>query len=223
MRITKFSIVSAIIVLAFSCNGPASAIDFYTGSLLGYNGGHGLQVNSTLGNFAKDFPFKVKLSVGYVSRSPGNALDARKIFINNNTNGTPKAKGWVWDFRMDLLYPVAWFSMKRSFLYLGPRYDFFTGYFSYIGGNEEFDVSARNWGWGIGLEMYFAMSSQIDLVFSTGLDYFLPATFHGHDTSYSPNGQTINGREDYTYKDADKAINQPDFEYRIMIGFNFVL
>jgi hypothetical protein len=44
--------------------------------------------------------------------------------------------------------------------------------------------------------------------------------FYGHDTSYSPDGVTVNGKHDYTYNDADAAINQPKFLPSLMVGIS---
>jgi len=46
---------------------------------------------------------------------------------------------------------------------------------------------------------------------------------HGHDTTYYSDGETVNGREDYTYDDADEAINQPKVVPNISIGINYLI
>ena len=68
----------------------------------------------------------------------------------------------------------------------------------------------------------------MDLVFATGLDYFFNSTLKGHDTSYSPNNDNVNARNDnqnndvqFTFKDANKAVKQPQFMPRIMIGVTY--
>ena len=43
----------------------------------------------------------------------------------------------------------------------------------------------------------------------------------GHDTTYSPDGTNINPRHNYTYDDADEAINNPKFEINGLIGLNY--
>ena len=93
---------------------------FYAGFVTGYNGGFGLQLSGTISNFAKNFPLSARFGIGYTSTDPGKPTDARKIFINNATNGIPEESGWFWDLRMDLMLPVKIFS--GSFLYAGPRY-----------------------------------------------------------------------------------------------------
>ena len=72
-----------------------------------------------------------------------------------------------------------------------------------------------------GLESAFAISPKFDLMVNAGVDYLPAAELKGHDTSYSPDGETGNERDDYTYDDADKAINQPEFEMRLLIGLKY--
>ena len=194
---------------------------FFGGIVIGYNGGFGLQVNGTISNFAKNFPLSARFGIGYTSTDPGSPSEARKVFINNATNGIPEESGWIWDFRMDLLYNIKLFSMKKSFLFAGVRYSMFTANFKFIGGNEFFDVTSNQWGLGGGLESYFALGSNLDLVITAGVDYYFSGTIKGHDTAYSPDGESINPREDYNYEDADNSVNQPKILPRVMVGFNY--
>ncbi len=195
---------------------------YFSGGInLGYNNGFGLQGNLTFSNFAMDFPFSVRLGLGYTSVDPGSPEKARVIFINDATNGVPEKSGTVWDFRMDFLYHVKIFSLRKADIYAGPRYSQFSGDFKFIDGNEFFSINSNQWGFGLGAESSFLLASRLDLVFSTGFDYYFSNTIQGHDTSYSPDGEIINGRKDYTYKDADQAINQPKFIYKAMVGFNY--
>jgi hypothetical protein len=39
--------------------------------------------------------------LAYTNMNPGNPADARKIFINDATNGDPEKSGWMWDVRFD--------------------------------------------------------------------------------------------------------------------------
>lgn len=188
---------------------------------LGYNNGFGLQGNLTFSNFALGFPFSVRFGIGYTNVDPGSPEKARIIFINDATNGVPEKSGTVWDFRMDFLYHVNIFSLRKADIFAGPRYSQFSGDFRFIDGNEFFSIGSNQWGFGLGAESSFLLVSRLDLVFSTGFDYYFSNTIQGHDTAYSPDGEIINGRKDYTYKDADKAINQPKFIYKAMVGFNY--
>ncbi|MEN8191448.1 MAG: hypothetical protein ABFS12_01445 [Bacteroidota bacterium] len=206
-------------IILFSQNLPREN-NFSSGLQIGYYNGFSIGMNALIANFAEDFPLAAKIGFGYTSTSGGNALDARKIFINNNTNGVPDESGDILDFRFDFLYNIHLLS-KRTYLVFGPRYTMFTGFYSYIGGNEEFEVTSDQWGVGTGLESYFRMSSKFDLVLHAGYDFFFSSDLHGHDTTYNPDDVNVNPREDYKYSDADAAINQPKHMIRLMIGFNY--
>jgi hypothetical protein len=116
------------------------------------------------------------------------------------------------------LFPVKLSGLPNEQLYLGPRFAHFVGHFKYVGGNEEFDVISNGWGIGFGLETAAAISQQTFLKLDFGGDYFSPSPLSGHDTSYSPNGDHVNSRKNFSYSDADKAIRQQKFGLRIMIG-----
>ncbi len=220
MRI-KWCIKILVVAVAF-LPFTAKAFDYSAGISAGYNYGPGLYLNGQLSNFARGFPFKIKIGAGYtIVSNPGNALNARKIFINNATNGRPEKSGWMWDLRMDFLYQVHWFKMTNLFLYGGPRYNLFTANFNFVNGNEDFDITSNHWGWGIGLNKTFLINKEFDLQINSGLDYFLPSTIYGHDTSYNPDNENVNPRENFTYSDADVAINQPKLNFRLMIGIGY--
>ena len=172
-------------------------------------------------DFAKGFPLNLQFGLAYTALDPGNAADSRKIFINDATNGDPEKAGWMWDFRFDLQYQVNWLSMQRAYLYGGPRYAFFTANFNFIGGNEDFDITSSQWGIGLGLKSYFEMSRNLDFVASAGFDYYFDSELSGHDTRYNPDGENVNPRNDYTYADADAAVNNPDFQLRLMLGVRY--
>ena len=210
-----------IFVFTLFLNKTTFSQSFSAGALAGTNSGPGLQVQGSIKDLAKGFPFTLRFGIGYTATDPGSAVDARKIFINNATNGVPGKKGWQWDFRFDFMYKVNWFSWQRFYFYGGPRLSHFTGNFNFVGGNEDFDVRSTQWGLGLGLEKLYAMSAKLDLVVTAGLDYYKKDTLQGHDTAYSPNGDIVNGREDYTYENADEAIKQPGLAPRVLIGVNY--
>jgi len=217
-----FTIVLILTNFVFADSSSKSeGMDFSGGLALGYNSGFKLQTYGMVSNFAEGFPMSARFSFGYNFIQPGSAIEARRIFINNNTNGIPEDKGRILDFRFDLMIPVSIFSIEESYIIAGPRYSRFKGNFKYIGGNEDFDVTSNQWGIGTGLESYFPMSSTIDLVLSGGFDYFFGSTLTGHDTSYSPDDENVNPREDYTYDDADKAIDQPKLMLSVLLGFRY--
>jgi hypothetical protein len=227
----KKVIMAAVLIVAMSGTSilaqshmipSAAALDqkaIITGGMqLGYFGGPDLLFSATAANFAEGFPFRVRLGLGYAWVPSGDALAARRIFINNATNGTPKSWGTLWDGRLDVLYPVSLFSLKRSMIYGGLRRSSFVARFEYIGGNETFNVNTKQWGVGGGLQTAFALSPRVDMVFQGGADYYFRSQLSGHDTYYNPNGDDVHPIADYTYKDADAAIDQPDFETRLTLG-----
>lgn len=217
-----------LLSIGFTSFGQEKASDpakFSAGVLTGYNRGYGIQANFTMHRAVSGLPFDLRLASGYTFLNPGIAMDARRIFINNNTNGTPEKSGRSIDYRLDFMFPKSIFGLSHSYIVFGPRGSSFKGNFAYIGGNEEFDVTSQQWGVGGGIETHFKMVKNLNLVIALGLDYYLPSTLHGHDTSYSPDNDNVNVRNDnenddtpFTYKDANKAINQPAFMPYAMIG-----
>jgi hypothetical protein len=61
------------------------------------------------------------------------------------------------------------------------------------------------------------------LVVSGGADYFFPSRLQGHDTSYSPDNDNVNPREDFTYSEADDAVGQPVLRPMAMVGLRWRL
>ena len=192
---------------------------FYGGLNFGYNGGFGGQLNFTIKSFQSGFPLSLRFGFGYTNVDPGKPTDVRRIFINNATNGTPEENGYIWDLRFDLMIPVN--VLYKSNIYMGLRYSMFTGNFNFVDGNENFDLTSNQFGLGGGIETQFALVPNLYMVLGGGADYFFQGTLKGHDTAYSPDGDDVNPREDYTYDDADNAVNQPKFLGRFMIGINY--
>lgn len=220
-KISKLYLAGVTFVALLFITNTAFSQKFSAGMLGGTNGGPGVQFQGSVAELAQGFPFIVKFAINYASLDPGDPAKARKVFINDATNGIPEEKGRTWDYRLDFLYNVNWFSWQRFYFYGGPRLTYFKGNFKYIGGNEDFDIKSKQWGVGFGLEKFYSMSSKIDLLITGGLDYYKNDTLTGHDTSYNPNGEDVNGRKDYTFKDADNAVNQPTLVPRILIGVNY--
>ncbi len=187
----------------------------------GYFGGPGFQTSMTISDISDQVPVGFSIGLGYTSVYPGKAADARKIFINNATNGTPDKSGQIWDLRLDLVVPARLLPFGRSFLTFGPRYSMFTGNFEFIGGNEVFSVTSDQWGFGAGVGSGLEISPRFDLVLAVGVDYYFKSSLVGHDTSYNPDGEDVNPREDYDYNDADDAINQPGIEPQVMFGVRY--
>jgi hypothetical protein len=207
-----------------------SPLKYSAGVATGYNRGFGIQTNITASDFGKNFPVNLRLGVGLSLLNPGNAADARRIFINNATNGVPEKNGRSFDLRLDFMFPKTIFGNSNSYVVAGPRFSTFRGHFDYVDGNEVFDVTSHQWGVGLGLENHFKMTEKLSLFLTYGVDCYLPATLSGHDTSYSPDNDNINPEDDnqndnnpFKYKDANKAIYQPFIMPRVMIGLNINL
>jgi hypothetical protein len=210
-----------VIILMLSAVSTGKASDLFGGVNFGLYGGLGFDAYASAHNFADGLPLGLRLGFGYSSFDPGNATDARRIFINNNQGGTVQERGTLIRFSFDFVYPIRLLNLPEANLYIGPRYADFKGNFKFIGDNEDFDVTSNHWGLGLGLDAGFSMNSKIDFTMIAGADYYFSSTLYGHDTSYSPNGENENPREDYQYNDADQAINQPSLEPRFMIGLRY--
>jgi hypothetical protein len=214
---------AAVIGLGSVLHGqqPYGSPGFAAGLQLGYRAGLSVDVSITAMDFASGFAFPLRFGISHTSVEPGIALDARRVFINNATNGIPEENGKTWGARLDFLVPASLLSLQRAYAFGGVRHARFTGNFKFIGGNEDFDIRSNHWGLGGGVESYFGISRRVDMVITAGLDYFFSNTLSGHDTSYSPDGDNVNPREDYTYSDADAAVGQPKLEPAVLIGLSY--
>ena len=195
------------------------APSFFAGGLAGFQGGPSLQAFVQVQDFAQGLPIKARFRVARTFVEPGSAPDARRIFINDATNGTPQKKGHTLDLGVDGLYPLG----SRTYLFAGMRHTRFTANFNFVGGNEDFDVTSAQWGLGGGMEASFPMSPKMNLILSAGGEYFFPARLTGHDTSYAPDGDNVNPRKDYTYADAEAAVNQPIWRPVGVVGVSYRL
>lgn len=189
------------------------------GGFAGYQRGLSFQFWGTAEGFAAGFPVQVRLRLGRTGVDAGNAGDARRVFINDATNGTPKESGRTWDIGLDGLYPVG----LRTTVFGGLRYARFKANFKFVGGNEDFDVTSSHWGLAAGAEASYPMGRRTALIFTGGLEYFFSSRLTGHDTSYSPDGDNVNPRQDFTYIDADQAVGQPTWRPMLLLGVRYRL
>ena len=201
--------------------GAAHGADFFTGLSAGYKGGISVCGSAGMSSFAQGFPLGLEFGLTYSRIDPGDPFPARRIFIADATNGTPEKSGLTWDFRMDFLYNLRVSGPKGVFLFAGPRLSLFTGSFHYVGANEEFDVTSTQWGLGFGGKGLFAISYRVDLMLSAGFDYYFKGPLHGHDTTYSPDDQNGNPKENFIYTDAAAVINTPKLQPTMMIGLAY--
>ncbi len=198
--------------------GAPGGARFSAGATVGYNTGLQILALGRAAGFAEGLPVALQLGIGYTSSDAGDPAAARRVFINNATNGIPEETGHSWDFALDALIPVRVLNFPRSYVSAGFRHARYTANFVYVGGNEDFDVTSTHWGLGAALGNDFAVSRRMDLMVNVGLDYYFSSTLTGHDTAYSPDGTAVNPREEYDYGDADAAVGQPKFRPRLTTG-----
>lgn len=215
-RISFFPVIIVFLLPLVANAGP-----FYGGVNVGYTGGLGIHATGSFMDFTRDVPLSARFTLGYNSASAGDPYRARQIFINDNTNGDPEKSAHTWQFRFDLMFPTFKLGPQTLYLFAGPRYASYTANFNYIGGNENFDVTSKNWGAGLGFETWFAVGETSDFVLQLGVDWYADAKLEGHDTAYYPSGDDVNPRNGYTYADADDAIDQPSLEPLVMMGMRF--
>lgn len=189
--------------------GRAGAADVAWTALVGWQGGGALRATATISGAVQTMPLSFDLGAGHAFVDPGRPDLARAVFINDATNGTPEESGGVWDLRADAVYGLQVKGFRDAGVFAGVRYSMFSGRFRFVGGNEDFTVTSNAWGMGVGLRGSLPVAERWSLTASLGLDWFPTQTLYGHDTSYSSNGESVNGRPGYGWSDADKAINQP--------------
>jgi hypothetical protein len=214
-------VVSAVSVLLVLASTAGWSTGFNVGLGFGLKGGFSYRATAGISDFARGFPFGLDLSATYSTINPGDPLRARRIFINQNTNGTPEKSGWTWDLRMDFMYNMRPQNVKGLYLFAGPRVSFFTADFNYVDGNEDFEVTSAQWGVGVGAKGVFSITPSLDLTMTAGVDGYFPATLYGHGTTYTPDDMNVNAKEEFTYKDAAAAIRTPRFQPVLMMGLSY--
>ncbi len=88
-----------------SLDKPSVTIGFSLGS----NGGFGGEIHGMVSNLTSESSINLRFAVGYTSLKPGIPADARRIFINDATNGVPEEKGRIYDYKLDFLNPSSFF------------------------------------------------------------------------------------------------------------------
>ncbi len=226
-RVITALVLTSLCIITWGQNKSGSISRYSANVITGYNHGFGLEGNFVLHNFVQDFPFAVKIGIGFAGYNPGNGYDARRMFIDNNIDGTLTKTGQSFNLSLDFMLLRKIFGLDSSYLAFGPRFSNFLGDFRYID-NEILAVSSHQWGLGAAIIHRFPMYRKIDLVFTYGFDYYFPSKISGHGTSYSPDNDNLNPQLDilsgvnlFRYHDVDKAINQPRFMPRLMLGFMF--
>ncbi|MFO1469478.1 MAG: hypothetical protein U1F27_00400 [Turneriella sp.] len=180
----------------------------------GFTAGYGMH------DISSRLPLGFDVFAGYVFQSdPGNAVDARKIFINDATGGNNNIveSGSTFFFGVDLLYPLLRKSIFELNIAAGPRYSTYAAFFDYQGGNEAFKVYSNAWGFGVGFKSYVALGDHFMIGLETTVEYFFNTQLKGHGFFYNADNQDDNPRNNYRYGDADAAINQPLFYPRVQL------
>lgn len=215
------TLIPLVVLAALASTVPARAAMQSSSSLsVGAGGGIGAEGSVTAYDVAQGFPFSVRFGVSLLSLDPGDAVFARRVFVNEATNGSPEKSGHRWDFRLDLRRPLHGARDQGIYAFAGPRLSLFRSTFTYAGGNEVFDVITNQWGFGGGFEGVYPMGPSVALNVQLGADLFANAPLIGHDSTYAPDGTIVNGKEDFSYKSADQAISQPRLVPRIMVGIS---
>jgi len=202
-----------------SVNSLSRSPSFSVGGFLGYQRGLGFLLQGTVRDFAMGLPIQARLRIGRTSVEPGDPANARRVFINDATNGTPEEAGRTWDFGLDGLYPIG----ATTDFFGGLRYSRFKANFNFVGGNENFDITSSHWGLAAGVEASYPMGRKTSLILVGGGEFFFSSRLTGHDTSYSPDGDNTNPRQDYSYSDADKAVGQPTWRPVALVGVSYRL
>jgi hypothetical protein len=180
----------AFVTLALLSSSRAA--DFSASLQTGYNGGLCFGSSAMLSGFAQGFPLAIELTLNHIRMEPGSPEKARKIFINDATDGTPEKFGYAWDVQLDFLHRVKMLDLRDAFVYVGVRRSMFTANFKFVGGNEFFDIQTDQWGIGAGVKATFPMASHVGFTVKLGAEHHFASSLYGHDTMARPlAGETI--------------------------------
>ncbi|MBN2657579.1 MAG: hypothetical protein JXR86_11010 [Spirochaetales bacterium] len=215
-----------LLVLIIIITSPLSLFSLQLSEELavGYYSDLGATIGLRLEDRETDFPLFVQVRGGTVYQfEPGNAEDARKIFINDNEGGNIEEYGLSFLFALDAGWKLPVKENLTAELALSGLINHYEAHFSFIGNNESFSVKTTTWGVGLsgGLRMKFSRS-RTSLSVKAGLEFFPKTRIDAHGTYYyNPDGLDDNPRQDYIYGDADEAINQPFLRPSVQVGILF--
>lgn len=214
---------AVLLLLLLVCLVSAQGLAVFQSYSTGYYGGVSGAIGFGIRDLAPSFPIGVRLSASVTYQfDSGDATSARRIFINDNQGGTIEKWGMNHMLALDLTYRVG--SRKDSSLYgfAGPRVSFYSAHFGFIGNNEVFAVRSDAFGAGGGLQLMTRTGPRLMASLSGGADYYFPAKLYAHGTYYyTPDGVDQVPRNDYTYKDADAAVNQPRLVPVVTLGLEY--
>lgn len=223
MRTRRTMRTAALAAGLLALAAPVRAGGFHGGVSAGWNTGPGVDLAGTFEDFTRDVPLSARLGVGYHAAGAGDPYAARRVFINDNTDGDPEKSAHAWLLRFDLMFPAFRLGGQQVHAFAGPRHGRYTAHYDFVGGNEVFDIGSNPWGLGVGAESRFTMGDATSFVLQAGFDWYGKAKIEGHDTAYLPSGDDVNPRNGYTWDTADEAVDQPRWEVVATMGIRFRL
>jgi hypothetical protein len=204
--------VLAAVLAATAVVASAGAVEFFEEVRVGYGNDYAVELGLRMAGFSPDFPLMVRASGGYIRQvAAGNAEDARAIFINDGTAGSPTERGESWFYGVGVGYTILDRGSFQVVAFGLGRQNIYNAYFTFIGGNEAFYVTTTQFGLGGGAELLFGGGDEkVNFSLNGGVEYYFRSRIDSHGTFfYTPDGTDSRPRNDYTYEDADAAINQP--------------
>jgi hypothetical protein len=223
----RSSILAGLSVALLSL--PATAIEKYDILSSGYYDGPSVAGTFGLADVFDKVHMGLEIELGYSWASKGDAILARKVFINQATGGNNDAQssGGVLDLGFNAVFPLSQtYGPVKFSAFGGPRYARWDVRHEYVGGNEDFDVVSHVWGLGGGVRGVMPLSKNFSALLQLGVDYYFKSSIYGHDATYYPNNSNMNARTDgagytYTYADAERATAVPHIRPRVMVGIQF--
>lgn len=214
--------IIALLIIVF----PVSiyAVQLYQEFAVGYYNDLGVTLGLRVEDSNSEFPFFLQARIGSIYQiEPGNAEEARKIFINDNQGGNIQEFGLSYLTSIDFGWKIQLKNALQLELNISGLVNHYEAHFAFIGNNEAFTVKSTTLGIGIGGSLRIGFSeSRTSVLIKGGLEYFPKSRIDSHGTFfYTPDGSDDNPRNDYTYEDADEAIFQPCLRPYIQIGILF--
>ena len=191
---------------------------------MGYYDDLGVTLGLRIEDPTLQLPFYLQARVGSAYQiEPGNAEDARKIFINDNTGGNIEEYGLSYFVGIDFGWRLVLKEAIQLELNISGLWNHYEAHFSFIGNNESFSVKTDALGIGLGANLRIVFSERkSSLLIKCGVEYYPKTQIDAHGTFYyTTDGTDDNPRNDYTYEDADESINQPWFRPYVQIGIVF--
>lgn len=210
-----------LIITFFISISSIFSFESYHDLSVGFNSDMGVYMGLRLDDFSTSTPISFTARGGYIyQKDPGDATEARKIFINDNGGGNIEKYGESYNIALEVGY--TWLQNKNFSLDLSVAgiLDYYNANFAYIGDNEAFTVKTSAYGLGGGITLKVPITSTNNyFVIKTGMEYYFKSTIEAHGTyTYTPDETDDNPRDDYTYSDADEVINQPEMNVYVLLG-----